>query len=257
MALIMKTAEYDCSIFERDIMSDIVRLDKYLADLSVGSRSEVKKYIKKGQVRVGNQVIKDVRYKVDTKREVVYFDNKQLEYNKYIYLMLNKPAGVVSATQDNLHKTVIDLIDKKYHRNIFPVGRLDKDTEGLLLITNDGKLAHDLLSPKKQIPKTYYAVIDGRVTSREVMEFEKGIKIDEDFTTLPSKLKILESGEASKVEITIYEGKFHQVKRMFEAVGMKVTYLKRISMASLELDASLELSSYRELTDDELRMLKA
>jgi 16S rRNA pseudouridine516 synthase len=234
----------------------MIRLDKYLADIGIGSRSEVKKYIKKGQVKVDNQLIKDIGYKVNLDKEKVYFDNNLLEYNKYIYLMLNKPAGVVSATRDNVHKTVIDLIDKKYQKNIFPVGRLDIDTEGLLLITNDGQLAHDLLSPKKKIPKTYYAKVQGQVTNKEVKEFENGLIIDDNFTALPAKLEILESGQVSKVNVTIYEGKFHQVKRMFEAVGMKVIYLKRISMASLELDKNLEISSYRQLTDDEIRKLK-
>ncbi len=237
-------------------MTSMIRLDKYLADIGIGSRSEVKKYIKKGQVKVDNQLIKDIGYKVNFEKEKVYFDNNLLEYNKYIYLMLNKPAGVVSATRDNVHKTVIDLIDKKYQKNIFPVGRLDIDTEGLLLITNDGQLAHDLLSPKKKIPKTYYAKVQGQVTNKEVKEFENGLIIDDNFTALPAKLEILESGQVSKVNVTIYEGKFHQVKRMFEAVGMKVIYLKRISMASLELDKNLELSSYRQLTDDEIRKLK-
>lgn len=237
-------------------MTSMIRLDKYLADIGIGSRSEVKKYIKKGQVKVDNQLIKDIGYKVNLDKEKVYFDNNLLEYNKYIYLMLNKPAGVVSATRDNVHKTVIDLIDKKYQKNIFPVGRLDIDTEGLLFITNDGQLAHDLLSPKKKIPKTYYAKVQGQVTNKEVKEFENGLIIDDNFTALPAKLEILESGQVSKVNVTIYEGKFHQVKRMFEAVGMKVIYLKRISMASLELDKNLEISSYRQLTDDEIRKLK-
>ncbi|NMB43390.1 MAG: pseudouridine synthase, partial [Clostridiales bacterium] len=136
------------------------------------------------------------------------------------------------------------------------VGRLDIDTEGLLFITNDGQLAHDLLSPKKKIPKTYYVKVQGQVTNKEVKEFENGLIIDDNFTALPAKLEILESGQVSKVNVTIYEGKFHQVKRMFEAVGMKVIYLKRISMASLELDKNLEISSYRQLTDDEIRKLK-
>ncbi len=238
-------------------MAKLIRLDKYLANLSIGSRSEVKKHIKKGLVKIDNQIIKDVGYKVNLDKDKVYFDQKELEYKQYIYLMLNKPQGVVSATKDNIHKTVIDLIDKKYQKNLFPVGRLDKDTEGLLLITNDGKLAHDLLSPRKRVKKTYYAVVEGKITNKEVIEFVKGLRIDEDFTALPAQLEIIESGELSKVYISIYEGKFHQVKRMFEAVGMRVDYLKRISMASLKLDETLELGSYRHLTDNELGMLKS
>lgn len=238
-------------------MSKLIRLDKYLADLRIGTRSEVKKHIKKGLVKVDSNIIKDTSYKVNIYKERVYFDQKPLDYNKYIYFMLNKPAGVVSATQDNINKTVIDLIDKKYRRDLFPVGRLDKDTEGLILITNDGQLAHKLLSPKKQVPKIYYAIVDGLVTNKEVIEFEKGLKIDDNFTTLPAQLEILESGEVSKVHLTVYEGKFHQVKRMFEAVGMKVEFLKRISMASLKLDEELKLGSYRPLTDDEIEVLKS
>lgn len=242
-------------------MTNTIRLDKYLSDMSIGSRSQVKKFIKKEKVEINHQVVTDPSYKVNTIEDKVYYDGKLLTYSKYIYLMLNKPVGVVSATRDNVNKTVIDLIDKKYGKDLFPVGRLDKDTEGLLLITNDGKLSHELLSPKKKVAKTYYAVIDGKVTEKEVSLFEKGIVISDNFTALPAHLEILETiderekSHSSRVNLTIYEGKFHQVKRMFEALDMRVTYLKRISMGSLDLDDNLKLGEYRHLTETELEVL--
>ena len=170
--------------------------------------------------------------------------------------MLNKPAGVVSATEDPRDKTVIDLIEDRRRKDLFPAGRLDKDTEGLLLITNDGALAHDLLSPKKHVDKKYYAKIEGTVTEEDVELFEKGVDIGEKRATLPAVLTILSSGEESEITLTIREGKFHQVKRMFEAVGKKVTYLKRLSMGSLVLDEKLLPGEYRKLTEQELTQLK-
>lgn len=237
-------------------MSGSVRLDKYLADMGIGTRSEVKTYIKKGRVIVDGDIEKDSSRKIDVANSVVLFDNTKLEYRQYEYLMLNKPAGVVSATIDNVSKTVIDLIDEDYKKELFPVGRLDKDTEGFLLLTNDGELAHNLLSPKKHVGKVYFAKIQGKVTENEVNRFKEGIKLEEDFTTLPAKLKIVEAGEVSSIEVTIFEGKFHQVKRMFEAVDMKVIYLKRLSMGKLMLDESLAPGEYRRLTEKELELIK-
>ena len=236
-------------------MGKLIRLDKYLTDLRIGSRKEVKTYIKKGKVQVDGEIIKDSKVKINPDNAKVYFENKQLNYQEKIYLMLNKPAGVVSATKDLKDQTVIDLLDKKYHRQMFPVGRLDKDTEGLLLITNHGELAHKLLSPKNKVPKVYYAKIDGQVSQKEIKKFEKGIQLGSDFITLPAKLNILNSGSISEVHITIYEGKFHQVKRMFEAVDKKVIYLKRLSMGSLILDENLPIGSYRPLTKEEIHDL--
>lgn len=232
-----------------------MRLDKYLSELGIGTRSEVKKYLKKGRVRIEDSIIKDGNLKIDPDNTKVYFEKQLLQYKKYVYYMLNKPKGVVSATKDNQHQTVIDLIEEQKRKNIFPVGRLDKDTEGLLLITDDGDFAHRLLSPKKKVPKIYYVIVDGLVTEVEAGLFAKGVKIEDGYITLPAVLEILESGETSKVQLTIYEGKFHQVKRMFEAVGMKVTYLKRISMGNLKLDNSLPLGAYRELTEQELECI--
>lgn len=237
-------------------MKKELRLDKYLADMGVGSRSEVKQYARKGRVTVNGQVIKDSDYKINILEDEVMFDNNKVGYVSNEYYMLNKPVGVVSASSDNICKTVIDLIDTSVRKDLFPVGRLDKDTEGLLVITNDGDLAHKLLSPKKHVGKVYYAEIDGRVTEEEVKAFSEGLQINDDFKALPAKLVILESGEVSKIELTIYEGKFHQVKRMFESVSMEVMYLKRLSMGSLILDKNLKSGEYRELTKEEIDFLR-
>lgn len=232
-----------------------LRLDKYLADMGLGTRSEVKKAIRKGQVQVNGQTVREPEYKVDTQESQVLFAGQQTEYEKYEYYMLNKPAGVISATEDAKERCVVDLIESRKRKDLFPVGRLDKDTEGLLLITNDGELAHRLLSPKKHVDKVYFAKIRGRVTREDVELFEQGVDIGEEKKTLPSVLRILEEGEISKVELTIREGKFHQVKRMFKAVGKEVLYLKRLRMGPLVLDESLEPGGYRTLNTQELDIL--
>jgi len=234
-----------------------LRIDKMLANLGYGSRKEVKQLLKSGAVKVDDVVVKDPKQHVDTNKQSVTLNGEVIEYKEFIYLMMNKPQGVLSATEDSAQETVIDLLeleDQVYEP--FPVGRLDKDTEGLLLITNDGQLAHRLLSPKKHVPKTYFAVIDSEVTDEDVKAFAEGVTLDDGYETKPGELKILKSGIRSDIELTITEGKFHQVKRMFEAVGKKVVYLKRISMGPLPLDETLELGEYRELTDDEIEMLR-
>lgn len=236
-------------------MAKQIRLDKYLSDMGVGTRSEVKIAIKKGFVKVNNETTKTPDLKISFDDLVSYHD-VPLSYTEFEYYMLNKPAGVVSATEDRRDTTVVDLITSKKRKDLFPVGRLDKDTEGLLLLTNDGALAHELLSPNKGVGKVYYARIDGRVTDHEVKLFRDGLKVDDEFQALPAELTILSSGEQSEIELMIMEGKFHQVKRMFEAVGMKVTYLKRLSMGSLRLDETLLPGEYRALTEEELRLLK-
>lgn len=236
-------------------MKKELRLDKYLADMGVGTRSEVKTYARKGRVTVNGQVIKAADYKIDIISDEVLFDNNKIGYVSFEYYMLNKPVGVVSASSDNTCQTVIDLIDTSVRKDLFPVGRLDKDTEGLLVITNDGDLAHRLLSPKKHVGKVYYAEIEGVVTHDHVVLFKDGLVINEDFTALPAELHIIESGELSRIELTIYEGKFHQVKRMFEAVSMQVTYLKRLSMGELLLDKNLQPGEYRKLTAEEIKFL--
>ncbi|HJV16572.1 MAG TPA: pseudouridine synthase, partial [Bacillales bacterium] len=230
---------------------------KLLANLGYGSRKEVKGLLKSGSVKINDVVVKDAKQHVDPQKETVTLNGEVIEYKEFIYLMMNKPQGVLSATEDNRDETVIDILeieDQVY--DPFPVGRLDKDTEGLLLITNDGKLAHRLLSPKKHVPKTYFAVIDQEVTEDDVMVFKKGVTLDDGYITKPGELKILKSGILSDIELTITEGKFHQVKRMFESVGKRVVYLKRLTMGPLELDETLELGEYRELTDEEIETLK-
>ncbi|EYE89157.1 RNA pseudouridine synthase [Fervidicella metallireducens AeB] len=232
------------------------RLDKILANMGYGTRKEVKLLVKQKEVSVNGNIVKDASMHVSPEDDDIFVYGEKLIYKKYIYLMMNKPQGVISATEDYYDKTVIDLIAPEYQ--IFkpaPVGRLDKDTEGLLLLTNDGDLNHRLLSPKKHVPKKYYAVISGIVTEEDVSKFSKGVVLDDGYKTMPAELKILKSQEESQIEVILYEGKFHQVKRMFEAVGKKVVYLKRIEMGPLKLDENLKLGEYRELTEDELENL--
>ncbi len=233
-----------------------MRLDRFLSNAGIGSRKEVKALIKGQRVLVDNSIIKDPGYIIEPTKAEVMVDNQPVTYKKFHYLMLNKPAGVISATRDNLHQTVVDLLPSQYkHLDLFPVGRLDRDTEGLLIMTNDGQLAHRILSPKNKVPKIYYAVIEGKVTFEDVDVFQKGIKLNENFTTLPAQLTILKSCHRSEVHVTVFEGKFHQVKRMFEAVGKKVVYLKRICMGNLYLDEKLAPGQIRELAKHELDLL--
>jgi 16S rRNA pseudouridine516 synthase len=236
-------------------MKQVLRLDKYMADLQVGTRTEVKNLIRKGRVSVNGVICLVPETKITVGVCEVCLDLRKLEFVAFEYYMLNKPVGVVSATNDNITLTVVDLIDTAKRKDLFPVGRLDKDTEGLLLITNDGDLAHRLLSPKKHVDKVYYAKVAGEVTSEDVKMFAQGLVVDEELTAMPAILQILSAGEISEVNITLHEGKFHQVKRMFEAVGKEVIYLKRIAMGSLTLDESLKAGEYRSLTEEELSML--
>lgn len=233
-----------------------MRLDRFLANAGVGTRSEVKQYIKKGFIQVNGVPVKKADLSISEETDEILFQNKSVTLQKWFYYMMNKPQGVISATEDNFQKTVLDLLGADKRNDIFPVGRLDKDTEGLLLLTNDGALAHDLLSPKKHVSKTYYAKIEGIVTESDVKIFKNGVKIEEDFTALPANLKILSSDAVSEIEVEIFEGKFHQVKRMFQAVGKKVIFLKRLSMGPLTLDEALAPGEYRPLTKQELHTLK-
>lgn len=233
----------------------MIRLDKYLADMGVGTRTEVKKLIRNGKVNVDDVVIKSPEQKIDTEKQKVSCDGHEVGYESYEYYMLNKPAGYLSATADAKDKTVLDLITDKKRKDLFPVGRLDKDTEGLLLITNDGDLAHRLLAPKKHVDKLYYAKVEGIVTEDDKKAFAEGVQIGKNEVTKPAVLDILKSDEISEIHLTIQEGKFHQVKRMFEAVGKKVIYLKRLSMGTLKLDESLKLGEYRSLTEEEVKHL--
>ena len=236
----------------------MIRLDKYLADMGCGTRQEVKKFIRSGQVSVDGIVVKKPETKVEQTVQEVFLNGEKVGYESFEYYMLNKPAGVISATEDQGCQTVVDLIKDKKRKDLFRVGRLDKDTEGLLLITNDGALAHRLLSPKKHVDKCYFARICGKVTEEDVRSFEKGVNIgsqEQPEITMPGKLEIITSDDISKIRLTIQEGKFHQVKRMFQAVGKEVIYLKRLRMGTLILDENLGIGEYRPLTKEELEKL--
>jgi len=235
-----------------------MRVDKLLANVGYGSRKEVKKLLKTGVVVADGIVIKDPKTHVDPENQQITVNGEKIEYKEFVYLLMNKPAGFLSATEDDYQETVIDLLEMEDAiLQPFPVGRLDKDTEGLLFLTNDGQLAHQLLSPKKHVPKTYFATILGNVTEADIDAFKQGVELDDGYVTKPAKLEILSAGNQSTIHVTITEGKFHQVKRMFEAVGKKVTYLKRISMGPIVLDEEeLSLGEYRDLTDEEVEALR-
>ncbi|MFJ7971007.1 pseudouridine synthase [Psychrobacillus sp. NPDC096389] len=234
-----------------------MRLDKFLAHTGFGTRREVKVLIKSKAIQVNDVTVKDSSMHVNEYEDRVSVYGDVIPYKQFIYLMLNKPAGVVSATEDTRDKTVIDLLDNDVqHFNPYPVGRLDKDTVGLLLLTNDGALTHRLLSPNKDVPKVYFAKVQGIVDESDIEAFKQGVILDDGYHTKPGILDILKSGPISEIELTITEGKFHQVKRMFESVGKKVVYLKRLSMGTLKLDDSLSEGTYRELTAEELEQLQ-
>lgn len=238
-------------------MSQSIRIDKFISHSGLGTRAEVKKLIKKGLITHKDNIIKDPGYKVLTDDQNVSYNGQLVSYESLVYLMLNKPKKVVSATKDNHDKTVIDLIEHPMKTKLFPVGRLDKDTTGLLLITNDGKLAHDLLSPKKHVDKTYVTKVIGIVNDDTIKQFNDGVILEDGYKTMPSMLKLLEQDEhTSTVEVTIKEGKFHQIKRMFISVSMRVIELERKSMGSLNLDSNLELGEYRPLTIEEIQNLE-
>ncbi|MBQ6843264.1 MAG: rRNA pseudouridine synthase [Agathobacter sp.] len=239
-----------------------MRIDKYLADCGIGTRSEVKKYIKNKQITVNSSIVSKPDIKVDENNDTICFKGEQVLYEKYVYYLFHKPAGCVTAKQDNVHKTVMEYFPEDIRaKDIAPVGRLDLDTEGLLLFTNDGPLTHHLLSPTHHIPKTYYAVLDKEVPTTAIELFKEGVDIGDDKLTLPAELVILPESVDSdgnivySAELTIHEGRFHQVKRMFEAVGCTVIYLKRLSTGDLQL-GDLELGEYRKLTDEEVQIIK-
>ena len=251
-----------------------IRLDKYLSELGIGTRSEVKKFISQGKVKVDNQVVKLSDIKIDTSLQKVFFEGENVVYEKYEYYVLNKPAGVISATKDNFHKTVIDILNVK-RKGLAPVGRLDIDTEGLILITNDGELAHNLISPKKHVKKVYEALILGSLPSDLAKQFENGFDIGEDEITMPAKLEIMpnitnlnisktlldeikkraenEVKDLTFVNVTIYEGKYHQVKRMFLKFNTEVVFLRRVAMGGLMLeDLDIKIGEYKKLTSKEI-----
>ena len=233
------------------------RLDKVLANTGYGTRKEVKNMVKSGEITVDGLKIKDSGMQVDVNKNEIKIRGEKLQYRKFIYLMMNKPEGVVSATFDNYDKTVVDLLKQEHYGfEPFPVGRLDKDTVGLLLLTNDGELNHKLISPKYHVDKVYYAEINKNVDQEDIEAFKAGIVLEDGYECLPGKLEILNNDEhGAKVEVTIHEGKFHQVKRMFQARDKKVVYLKRMSFGALNLDETLKEGEYRELLQEELELL--
>ena len=235
------------------------RLDKIISNLGFGSRKEIKTAAKKGIIEVDGKIVKDSGLLVDPNTSVIKVNGEEITYRKHIYLIMNKPDGVVSATSDKKDDTVIDLLEVEHQIfEPFPVGRLDKDTVGLLLLTNDGDLNHRLIAPKWHVDKVYYAKIDKEVTEEDVVSFKKGITLDDGYKCKEAILEILSASEdGSEIELTIQEGKFHQVKRMFEAVNKNVTYLQRVSFGGLSLDSDLEEGEYRELTDEEVELLKS
>lgn len=234
------------------------RIDKILSNLGYGTRKDLKKIVKNRMVQVNGITIKDSAMKVDPEKDKIVINGEEIFYREFIYLMMNKPAGVISATFDNKDETVIDLLEVEHQVfEPFPVGRLDKDTVGLLLLTNDGDLNHRLISPKWKVDKVYFAKIDQKVTEEDIEKFKHGITLDDGYRCKEAILEIQKaSEEGSEIVLTIQEGKFHQVKRMFEAVGKKVTYLKRIEFGTLPLDEDLEEGEYRELTEEEIAILK-
>lgn len=232
----------------------MMRIDKFLAGQTGSTRKEVKEWLKKGLVFVNDEPIKKPEFKVNPDEDVILLEGKIISYEPVVYYMFHKPAGCVSATKDNYDKTVLDFFkDSDKKKELFPVGRLDKDTEGLLLVTNDGELSHNLLSPKKHVDKTYYVELDREITLEDVNKLENGIDIGEKNVTLPARLEKISE---KSYRITIREGKFHQIKRMFHAVGSEVVYLKRLSMGSLILDENLKPGQYRPLTKEEILNLK-
>ncbi|RXX21222.1 16S rRNA pseudouridine(516) synthase [Streptococcus oralis] len=237
-----------------------MRLDKFLVACAVGSRTEVKNLLKAGRVTVNGKKEKSAKLQIDEERDEIRFDGQVLEYEEFVYYMMNKPQGVISATEDPKHRTVLDLLDDYARaKEVFPVGRLDIDTHGLLLLTNDGQLAHALLSPKRHVDKTYLAQVEGIMSQEDVDTFAKGISL-KDFTCQPAKLEIVSVDSVknqSLVRVTIAEGKFHQVKRMVAFCGKEVVDLQRLTMGTLILDEKLKRGEWRRLTKEELENLLA
>ena len=235
-----------------------MRLDKYLVACAIGSRTEVKNFLKSGRVTVNGKKEKSAKLQIDEVIDEICFDGQKLDYEEFIYYMMNKPKGVISATEDPIHKTVLDLLDDYAHaKEVFPVGRLDIDTHGLLLLTNDGQLAHALLSPKRHVDKTYLAQVDGIMTDEDIETFAKGIPL-KDFICQPAILELVfidREKNQSLVRVTIAEGKFHQVKRMVAYCGKEVVDLKRLTMGTLTLDENLKRGEWRRLTTEELENL--
>ncbi|MGX0035648.1 16S rRNA pseudouridine516 synthase [Staphylococcus auricularis] len=229
-----------------------MRLDKFLANMGIGTRTEVKQYLKKGQVTVNDQLQKSPKLQINPEEDVICVNGEQVTYTDYVYLMLNKPQDVISATEDTQHRTVIELIPEYQHLSLFLVGRLDRDTEGLLLITNDGQFNHDIMSPGKHVAKTYAVTSKRPITDEDIQRFSEGIELS-DGEAQPAQLE--KSDTDLKSFVTLYEGRYHQVKRMFHAIDNEVTALKRVRIGQLELDPDLEPGAYRHLTDQDLDLI--
>ena len=235
-----------------------MRLDKYLSDMGAGTRSELKKEIRRSGVSVDGAVVTDPGFSVSQSSHII-FRGSVIAYEEFVYYMLNKPAGIISASEDDRESTVVDLIPEPKRRDLFPVGRLDRDTEGLLIITNDGALSHRLLSPKHHVDKVYYARVSGILTDSDIGLFRDGLVLTDGLECLPADLKILSVSDddyTSEAEVTIREGKFHQIKRMFSSIGAEVLYLKRLSMGPVDLDPGLAPGESRRLTPEEIASLK-
>ncbi|WP_242844337.1 pseudouridine synthase [Candidatus Soleaferrea massiliensis] len=232
------------------------RIDKLIASQGKYSRSQVKDLVRKGMVRVNGERIRASDHKADPDEDQIQISSQRLQFKKHLYIMLNKPKGVVSATEDRRMKTVLDLLPEALRRrNLFPAGRLDRDTEGFVLITDDGEFAHRILSPKNHIPKTYEAEIDGPVDDELIRRFHQGVSLGGDTLCRPAELRILRDAEHPYVQITICEGMYHQIKRMFEAFGRRVLALKRVRMGALALDDALKPGECRELTPNEVGLI--
>lgn len=232
-----------------------IRLDRFLSEMGVDTRAALKELIRGGQVTVNGKTVKKPESRVDAENDAVTVRGERVTYEEFQYFMLNKPQGVVTATRDRCQKTVLDLLLERRRPDISPVGRLDKDTEGLLLLTNDGVLSHRLLAPGRHVPKEYFTVVDGRLGSADQHAFQTGVDIGDGSPTMPAELFILETGEISRAIVTIQEGRYHQIKRMFEALDKRVTFLKRLSMGPLKLDENLKPGQYRRLTESEVSEL--
>lgn len=239
-------------------MGEKMRIDKFISNMGFGSRKYIKEFIKKKKITVNGQIVKSGDLYIDTDDDI-FCCGKKVEYEKYIYIMMNKPAGYVSANEDKKEKTVFELIGNEYRKkDLFVAGRLDKDTEGLLIITNNGKFAHNMLSPKKHVDKTYFVKAEGGMFSDDdINAFENGVVIDDGYKCKPAKISVLKNGDISESLLTISEGKFHQVKRMFKAVGKNVIYLKRVKIGDLELDENIQLGKFKILSDEDVKLIGA
>lgn len=236
----------------------IMRLDKFFSSQELFSRKDIKLFVKKGNIKINNSVAKSHEEKIDTNKDIIYLNNKKVNYKPYVYIMLNKPKGIVSASNSKSHKTVLDLVPPNLYRSdLFPAGRLDKDTQGFVLITNDGAFAHDILSPKKHVDKTYLVQLDGNISNEGIKLIEKGITLADGTLCKKASISLPDINDKSKVIISICEGKYHQIKRMFGVLGLGVNELKRIKMGSLKLDENLASGECREILHKELYQILA